>query len=118
MGCSAKDMPVKASMKTYFEWRTKFSKPVPAEQMEMVRSGKLTMIADMMKDMSGEQALMNMKRKVKDMDMFVAKKVGDVDMPKMNMSQCPMGSTYTYDMAKKDAMRYVMPDTKSGSTSP
>lgn len=118
MGCPMKDMGVKASQKTFMEWRTKFSKPIPAEMMEMVRSDKLTMLSDMMKDMSGEQALMNCKRRMTDMDMFVAKKIGNVETPKMTASQCPMGGLYTFEMAKKDAMRYGGPDMKTSTNSP
>ena len=83
MGCPMKEMPVKASQKTFFEWRTKCTKPIPMEQIEMIRSLKVTMLSDMMKDMSGEKAMMDMRRSTMDMDLYVAKKLGDVEMPKM-----------------------------------
>ena len=119
MGCPMLDMPVKASQKTFFEWRTKWTKPIPMEQVEMIRSMKLTMLSDMMKDMSGEKAMMDMRRSMMDMDMFVAKKLGTMEMPMMPAgSKCPMGMAYTFDQAKMDAMRYCGPDMKTGSNSP
>jgi hypothetical protein len=85
--------------------------------MEMIRSMKLTSLSDMMKDMSGEQAMMDMRRSMMDMDMYVAKKLGAVEMPVMPAgSKCPMGMVYTYDQAKMDAMRYNVPDMKSNSS--
>lgn len=117
--CTMMEMPVKASQKTYLEWKTKCSKPIPKDMMEMVRSDKLTILSDMMKDMSGEQALMNMKRKMTDMDMYVAKKIGSAGDMKLP-GKCPMGQLYTYDQAKMDAARYVQSDPTKGcsSTSP
>jgi hypothetical protein len=105
--CTLAELPVKASQRTFFEWRTKFSKPIPMDQMEMVRCDKLTIISDMMKDMSGELALMNMRAKMADMDMFVSKKLcTDASMVGKMPSKCPMGSLYTYEQARMDAKRY------------
>ena len=51
------------SCKTYFEWRTKTSKPLTMEQWNMVRSDKLTVLSDLMKDLSGEMAMMSINAK-------------------------------------------------------
>jgi hypothetical protein len=113
MDFPVKNCPVKASQKTFFEWRTKCSKPIPIEKMEMIRSIKLTMISDLLKDMHAELAVMDVKRTIEDMDVFVAKKIGNVEVP--GESKCPFGSgAYTFDQAKKDALRYNVPDVKKG----
>jgi hypothetical protein len=120
MGCPLKDVPVKASEKTFLEWRTKCTKPIPMEKMELIRSMKLTLLSDMMKDMAGEKAMLDMRRSMMDMDMFVAKKLGaSSDVPMVSVgSKCPMGMVYTFDQAKMDAARYCVPDMKTGSNSP
>ena len=59
------------SCKTFLEWKTKCSKPLSKEQWDTVRSDKLTVISDMMKDISGHMALMNVTNKKEQMDMFV-----------------------------------------------
>jgi hypothetical protein len=119
MGCPLKDMAVKASEKTFIEWRTKCTKPCPIEKMEMLRSWKLTLLSDMVKDIKGEVAIMDMRRSMLDMDLFVAKKLEIVEVPMMPVGgKCPMGMVYTFDQAKLDASKYYVPDMKSGSTSP
>ena len=84
------------SQKTYLEWKHKFNKPITSEMMEAVRSDKLTIISDMMKDISGEQALMAIMRKKDEMEMYVQKKIGTETMAARMPSQCPMGGIYTY----------------------
>lgn len=96
-----------AHMKTFAEWSSEFSAPVEPAQMEAIRRWKLDQVADMLRDMSGEEKMHMMKRLETLTDAYITSKTS---------GKCPMKSApplmepYTMDKAEMDAKRCMMKD--------